>query len=100
MIDKLINLGVKLSGLSWIWTKLDGYKTYLAAAGLILTGAAGVLNGFIGVEQQHNAAALFHWVKSLPTDASWLMLMNGLGILGVGHGIKKISNGATPPPAK
>ena len=95
MMDKLINLGVKLSGLGWIWAKLDGYKTYLGAAGLILTGAAGVLNGFIGVEQQHNAAALLHWVKGLPNDAAWLMLMNGFGILGLGHKVQKAGNGQT-----
>ena len=95
-MQTLINLAVKFSGMGWIWEKTDGIKTYIAAAAAILTGLGGVLQALSPLLAAHDAGALFAFVKSLPHDQSWLLVVSGLGLLGVGHGIKKAADAAAP----
>lgn len=85
----LINLAVKFSGLGWLWNKVDGLKTIIAGTISILTGLLGLLQEFQGPLFAHNAGALWHLVKSLPQDSSWLMLIGGLGTIGLRHAISK-----------
>jgi hypothetical protein len=82
----LINLVAKWTGASAIWAKVDGYKTKIGATALILSGLAGLLTSISGLSDM---ASVLAFVKSVPTDASWLILLNGLGILGIGHKIEK-----------
>jgi len=92
MKDFLINLFVKYSGAGWVWAKMDGYKTYGSAALSILTGLAGVGAELAGPLAAHNAAAVLAVVQGFPHDPSWLMLMAGFGLLGVGHKLDKAAD--------
>lgn len=96
MMNKLIDLAAKLSGLGWVWEKIDGYKTKLAAAAGILSGAAGLIGEIVPLLDKRSFAALLEFVKHLPQDPAWLLLVGGLGALGLGHKADKIA-AATPP---
>lgn len=98
-MNALINLAVKFSGLEWLWGALDGYKTYLSAAIAILTGLAGVLQEASPLLAAHNAGALFAFLKALPHDNSWIILVGGLGTLGIGHKLDKAAAPIVPVPA-
>lgn len=85
----LINLFVRFSGAGWIWTKTDGYKTYIAATLAILSGLLGIGTELAPLIYAHDAAGLFVLVKHLPQDQAWLTLIGGLGALGLGHKAEK-----------
>jgi len=85
----LINTAVKWSGAGKIWGWLDGKKTYGAAALGILGALLGLGTELAPLLGAHDAAALLAWVKHLPTCQSWLSLVASLGLLGLGHGVKK-----------
>lgn len=99
-MNTLINLAVKFSGMGWIWEKTDGIKTYLAAAAAILTGLGGVLQALSPLLAAHDAGALFAFIKTLPHDQSWLMVVSGLGLLGVGHKLDKAADAPAPEAPK
>ena len=90
-MQTLINMAVKFSGLGWIWAKTDGWKAYIAAAIAILTGLSGVLQEAAPLIAAHDAGGLWARVKALSTHESWRILVDGLGILGIGHGVKKFA---------
>ncbi len=96
-MDTLINLFAKFSGLDWIWDKVDGAKTYLAAAAAILSGLAGVVNEVFPPLTAHNAAGLLNIVKSLPSDPNWVMLVGGVATLGLRHAVQKAADAPTVP---
>lgn len=41
----IISLALKWSGFGWVWTFIDGKKTYIQAAAEMLSGAGGMLLG-------------------------------------------------------
>lgn len=88
-MQKLINLAVRLSGAGWVWNKLDGYKTYGAGALSILVGLAGVGQELSPILAGHDAGALWAFLKLLPKDQAFLMLMLGLKAIGIGHKLDK-----------
>lgn len=85
----IANLFVKFSGLGWIWTALDGWKTYIAAAIAILTGLAGLLQELAPILAAHNAGGVLAFVQGLPKDQAWLTLVGGVGMLGLRHSVAK-----------
>lgn len=96
-MNAIINMAVKFSGMGWVWDKMDGYKTYGAAAVSILTGLLGLLQEFGPVLASHNAGAAFHLLQGMPKDQSWQMVMAGVGLLGLGHKMEKAGGDYTPP---
>ena len=90
----LLNVAMKFSGLGWVWGKIDGSKTYIAAGLAITTGLAGVLAQLQPVLAGHDAAALLAFLKGLPNDPAWLMLVGGFGALGIGHKLTKAAEAA------
>lgn len=99
---------LKFTGVGFVWDKLDGYKTYGAAALGILTSLAGLGVELAPILSAHNTAALLTFVQGLPHDASWLGLVAAFGLLGVGHKLEKaadasggvpLPNQAAPPAA-
>ncbi len=97
-MGNLINFIVKISGFGWVWEKLDGLKTYLAAAVSILTGIVGIIQEFRPALDAHDAATVWSLIQGLPNDQSWLMIVAGLGILGIGHKLEKAAGVAEPSP--
>lgn len=108
-----MNLIVKLLGLGWIWNKVDGLKTYIAAALAMATGLGGLCLALAGLGQEilpllaaHNLAGLLAFAKVAGADPNvaelgkaWLTLIGGLGLLGIGHKIDKTQPQAqTNPP--
>ena len=89
-MNKLIDLAARVSGLGWIWDRLDGWKTYLAAAAGILSGLAGLIGEIIPVINHKSFSEALNLVKHLPQDPSWMLVVGGLGALGIGHGMKKM----------
>ena len=89
MFNKMLNLAMKFSGASFIWKAIDGKKTYIMASVAVLSGLGGLIGGFMAVEQAHDFAALLAYLKGIPDNQSWVMLVGGLTALGVGHKIDK-----------
>lgn len=98
-MNTLINLAAKYSGLGFIWEKVDGAKTYIAAAASILSGAAGLLQEFLAVEGKHDFSALLAFAKDLPQDNCWLMILAGMGAIGLRHSMEKAAQSLAPSPA-
>lgn len=88
----LINLFVRFSGLGKLWGWTDGKKTYISAAIAILSGLAGLLGNLLPLVAAHNAAGILAFVKTLPSDQAWLMLVGGLASLGIGHKLDKAAS--------
>ena len=86
----LINMAGKWSGLSFIWAKIDGFKTYLAASVSILSGCAGLLQEFLAVEGKHDFSAMLAFCKDIPQDNCWLMILAGCAAIGIKHGQDKV----------
>ena len=95
----LINIAAKIGGISKLWGFLDGYKTKIAGVSSLLTGLAGVVAQLAPLVDKHDAAALFAFIKGLPADQSWMMLIAGLGLLGIGHKLEKAAEPVVPPAA-
>ncbi len=85
----IINIVAKYSGFGWIWAKLDGAKTYIAATAGLLTGLGGLLDEFMKVEAQHNFGAILGFIKGLPLDQNWILILASLGAIGIGHKLAK-----------
>lgn len=83
----IINFLGKISGISKLWTALDGYKTKIGGTALFLSGLAGILSTIAGMT--FDTASIIALVKSMSSDPSFIIMMNGLGILGIGHKIEK-----------
>lgn len=88
----MINLAMKFSGLGWVWGKVDGYKVYGTSTILILTGLLGVLNLLGPAIAAHDAGALFAILKTIPHNDSWIMLVQGVMGLGIGHKLNKAAD--------
>lgn len=86
--EKIMNW---LLGLDKVWGVLDGWKTYIAGAASILTGLAGLLNEILPLIQGHSAMAALDFVKHLPNDQSWLLILAGLGAVGLRHSNDKLA---------
>lgn len=85
----VINMLAKLGGISKLWGFLDGYKTKVAGVASLLSGLAGIIAQIAPLIEKHDAALVLKFIQGLPTDQSWLMLIAGLGVLGVGHKLEK-----------
>lgn len=93
-MGEIMDLGLKFSGMGWIWDKVDGYKSYLAAFAAMLTGLLGLLDELIPILNGHKIMPLIQFIRDLPQDQSWLMVVGGLAVLGISHKIAKASETA------
>lgn len=88
-MNKLINLAVKLSGLGWIWQKIDGYKTAGSVTLAVLTALLGLGNDLAPILAAHDAGALLAFIKTLPGNPSWKLIIEAGLALGLGHKVIK-----------
>ena len=96
----VINMLAKLCGVSKLWGFLDGNKTKVAGSAALLTGAAGLLSQVYSLIEGKDPSAVLYFIKNITTDPSWLALLGGLGILGIGHKIEKAEVGQPQTPVK
>jgi len=106
-MNTLIALAVRLSGAGWVWGKVDGYKTKIAAIGLMLSGAALMLAGASEILSALAACkdlacgiGLFRGLADNPHAATclkgFLAFQGGLGALGLGHKLDKTTTQDAP----
>lgn len=86
MPDWIINAAGSYFGLKKLWDKIDGYKTYIGAVAMMLTGLSSMfgalaseLNAFIA--QAHDIASAFTFVQTVAhnwqTDPTAILFMGG-----------------------
>ncbi len=101
-MNQLIALGIKLSGAGWVWDKIDGYKTKIAAAGLMLGGGGALLIGLGSLVAElvkcADLSCAIALGRNIKADPNWPNLvsgfqtfMGGLATLGIGHKLEKSS---------
>jgi hypothetical protein len=100
-VNWLINLAGEWFGINRALAAVDGYKTYLAGASMILTGLGTATTGAVGLVNEiiplHTLADYFGWAKGLSHDtnaglvaAGVAMMGKGLGDIGNRHAIAKL----------
>ncbi len=100
MANGLLNLLLKFSGLGWVLDQVNGYKTYIAAAGKIMTGLATLCGGVAAVLGEMGplvtAQDYLNWAKALAHDPAALaiaagvhFIADGLTDMGQRHAIAK-----------
>lgn len=94
-MGKLIDWFVSVP--TWVWDKLDGWKTYLAGSALVLTGLGGLAGEIVPVLSSHSLGAIYSFAMGLPHDASWLLAVKGLLVFGVGHKLEKLAPDTSVP---
>lgn len=93
-MDWLVNLAGKAAGIGKVFDWLDGKKSYLAGAALILSGVAGELTA---ISQIHDAATALAFAKALIASADWQRILEGLSVMGLRHAVAKATD---PAPAQ
>lgn len=88
----VLNFLAKVSGLGWVWEKLDGYKTYVGGASGVFLGAAGLLQEIVTLVDHKNYAEVLAWARALPHDQSILAILAGLAALGLRHSNQKLED--------
>lgn len=74
----LVNMIAKATGLSAaLWGAVDGKKTYILAGVAKLTALLGLMNELMPILNAHDTGALYAFVKALPHDQCWQMLIGG-----------------------
>jgi hypothetical protein len=93
-----------------LWDAFDGWKEYLAGAGMMFSGLAGCL-GIIGiwvaqVSDLKDSAAVFAWAQSLKHDpasaaiiVAWAGVLQGLKIVGSRHAADKAAIAISAAPS-
>lgn len=106
-MNAIIELIVKFSGLGALWDKVDGYKTNIGAAGLMVggigmmcAGAAAIIAAFVGCIDH---ACQIELVRGLSHNDNvalalkgFLAFKGGLMGLGIGHKLEKAAEAAAP----
>lgn len=87
MKNFIIGILSKVTGITNVFSFMDGYKTKVGGLALVLSGLAGILTQVSGMtfDVQH----VLEFVQTIPTNSSWLVMLNGLAVLGIGHKIEK-----------
>ena len=91
MIGKIVNLVAKLSGLGFVFDKINGYKTYIGAVISILSGIVQLLEKVLALQ---GASDWLAFAKGLPQDPGLALVSVGLIGLGIRH---KLDKGAALP---
>ena len=86
MVKMIVGFLAKWSGAEKAWTFVNGYKTYVAAAALLLSGVAQLAGGFSAIG---SAAELLFWLKALPGTPGFELIAQGVAAWGVRHAIQK-----------
>ncbi len=87
-----------LLGLSNLWSKLDGAKTYIGGGVLLLTSSAGLLSEVLKLISDKDPLEVWSFCKGLPQDQFILSFAAGLVAVGLRHAIAKADAPATPAP--
>lgn len=105
-MNKIIAFAVKFSGFGWIWEKINGMKTKIAAVSLMLSGAgvmiAGItelLNAWTACPDMSCIIGLLRGISTNPhivtVSTGFVTFSAGLGMLGIGHKMDKAAVIAT-----
>lgn len=78
-----------LLGLNGVWSKLDGAKTYLGGAILLLSASAGFLSELLKLVADKNILEVWSFIKGLPSDQYVIAFAAGLVAVGLRHAVAK-----------
>ena len=103
-MNSIIAFALKFSGFSWVWDKIDGWKTKIAAIGLMLSGASMMLAGASSIVMTLYAcgqmSCVIELIRSIASNPNaktvldgFLAFNAGLGGFGLRHAIEKASSG-------
>ena len=90
----LLNIGARFAGIGKAWEWVDGKKTYGVAILGVLSALIGLGTEAAPILAAHDTAGLFAFIRRLPTDQSWLMLLVSLKAFGIRHAIEKQESAA------
>lgn len=104
-METLINIASSWFGLKPLWSKIDGYKTYIAGVSLMLGGLATMFTGISGLLAEflplHDFGAVYGWIKAMGHDtnagiflAGYASFHEGLKAIGLRHAIDKQADAA------
>lgn len=104
-MDTIIAFAVKWSGLGALWDKIDGFKTKIAAGGLMLAGAGLMLTGvslvIAALVACADHACQVGLIRGLSSSDNVAMVLKGFIVfkggllgLGIGHKIEKAADAA------
>ena len=82
----IVNLIAKISGLSAILGRVDGFKTYIAGSALFLSGLVQLLNEILLLK---DAAGWVAFAQHLSSDQAVIIMAQGLTALGLRHALAK-----------
>ena len=83
----MINLAGKVFGADSVVSKIVASKTYVVGIGMVLVGAGGLCAELANVADLAGLVAL---VKGLASDANFISISAGLGMIGLRHSNSKI----------
>lgn len=91
MVNRLLALAAKLSGMGVVMEKVNGGKAYIGGAIAILQGVLNLLNEAMVISTM---TELIAFARQLPTDPDVTTIGLGLAAIGIRHGIQKAVDGA------
>lgn len=86
MLNRLLAIAAKISGLGIVVQKLNGLKAYIGGSILILQGVTGLLQTVMGINDLH---ALIDFGRSIAENPDLGKIAAGLIAFGVRHAISK-----------
>ena len=106
-MNKIIALAIKFSGFGWVWEKVNGLKTKIAAISLMLSGIGVMLAGIEALLNAWTACVdmaciigLLRGISANPhivtVSTGFVTFSAGLGMLGIGHKMDKAAIAIIP----
>ena len=83
----LINLAGKVTGISALWKKTNGYKVKLGGVAMILLGLANIITAIMGIT---DTAAALDFIKTIASNPDIYSITVGWLALGFGHKAEKL----------
>jgi len=89
----IINVLGKITGVSKLVKLVDGYKTKIGAASLVLSGLAEITQRAVGLT---DLASVLAFARALPMSAGWVAVSAGIAAWGLARKAEKAAEVPIP----